>query len=98
MSTRSFARKSEKNLTDSEQLSYFDEIEELISDQTSMEPASETVIVPTHTRRKRRGKPEAFFADFTVKVVEHTLTEEELKEHFSVREDNRIRKLATYVI
>ena len=86
MNTRSFARKSEKHLTDSEQLSYFDEIfneiEELVSDQTSMEPALETVIVPSHTRRKRKGKQEADLADFPVKVVEHTLTEEELKEHF----------------
>ena len=86
MNTRSFARKSEKNLTDSEQLSYFDEIfneiEELISNQTAMEPAIETVIVPAHTRRKRKGKQEADLVDFPVKVVEHILTEEELKEHF----------------
>lgn len=86
MNTRTFARKSEKNLADGQQLSCFDEIfneiEDLISVQTAMEPAIETVIVPAHTRRKRKGKQEEDLSDFPVKIVEHTLTEEELKEHF----------------
>ena len=86
MNTRSFSRKSEKGLTDDSQLScfaeIFNEIESLVSEQTSMEPDIDEVIVPAHKRRKRKGKLEEDLADFPVKVVEHTLTEDELKSHF----------------
>lgn len=50
MNTRSFSRKSEKGLTDDSQLScfaeIFNEIESLVSEQTSMEPDIDEVIVP----------------------------------------------------
>lgn len=86
MNTRSFARKSEKCLTDDSQLScfaeIFNEIESLVTEQTSMEPGIDEVIVPAHKRRKRKGKLEEDLSDFPVKVVEHTLTEDELKTHF----------------
>ena len=86
MNTRSFARKSEKCLTDDSQLScfaeIFNEIESLVAEQTSMEPGIDEVIVPAHKRRKRKGKLEEDLSDFPVKVVEHTLTEDELKTHF----------------
>ena len=82
MNTRSFARKSEKCLTDDSQLScfaeIFNEIESLVTEQTSMEPALEEVVVPAHKRRKAKGKLEEDLKDFPVKIVEHTLSEEEL--------------------
>lgn len=86
MNTRSFSRKSEKVLTDDSQLScfaeIFNEIESLAAEQTSMEPALEEVVVPAHRRRKAKGKLEEDLKDFPVKIVEHTLTEDELKAHF----------------
>lgn len=86
MNTRSFARKSEKCLTDDSQLScfaeIFNEIESLVTEQTSMEPALEEVVVPAHKRRKAKGKLEEDLKDFPVKIVEHTLSEEELAECF----------------
>ena len=86
MNTRSFARKSEKCLTDDSQLGcfaeIFNEIESLVTEQTSMEPALEEVVVPAHKRRKAKGKLEEDLKDFPVKIVEHTLSEEELAECF----------------
>ena len=86
MNTRSFSRKSEKSLTDDSQLScfaeIFNEIESLVTEQTSMEPALEEVVVPAHKRRKAKGKLEEDLKDFPVKIVEHTLSEEELAECF----------------
>ena len=82
MNTRSFSRKSEKGLTDDSQLScfaeIFNEIESLVTEQTSMEPALEEVVVPAHKRRKAKGKLEENLKDFPVKIVEHTLSEEEI--------------------
>lgn len=84
--TRAFARKSEKNLTDSDQLNLFDDIlneaEATLAEQTAMEPAFDTVIIPAHKRRRRKGKLDEDLADFPVKVIEHVLTEQELSEQF----------------
>lgn len=43
-----------------------------------MEPALEEVVVPAHKRRKAKGKLEEDLKDFPVKIVKHTLSEEEL--------------------
>lgn len=65
MNTRAFARKSEKNLTDSDQLNLFDDIlneaEATLAEQTAMEPAFDTVIIPAHKRRRRKGKLDVIF-------------------------------------
>ena len=86
MNTRAFAKKSEKNLTESNQLNFFDEIfneaEGVLPAQAGIEPEMDTVIVPAHKRRKRKGKLEEDLAGFPVKVVEHTLSEEELSAYF----------------
>lgn len=86
MNTRAFAKKSEKNLTESNQLNFFDEIfnevEGIFSPQICVEPEMDTVIVPTHIRRKRKGKLDEDLVGFPVKLVEHTLSEEELSEYF----------------
>ena len=86
MNTRIFARKSEKCLTDSNQLSLFDDIlneaEAALAGKAAKEPDFDTVIVPAHKRRRRKGKLDEDLADFQVKVIEHTLTEQELSEQF----------------
>ena len=79
MSTRTFGKKSEKNLLNHSQLNFFDEIfneaEGILTNQTVMEPDIDTVIVPAHKRRKRRGKLEEDLEGFPVKLVEHTLSD-----------------------
>lgn len=86
MNTRAFAKKSEKNLAESNQLNFFDDIfneaEGILPAQICVEPEMDTVIVPTHTRRKRKGKLDEDLAGFPVKLVEHTLSDEELSEYF----------------
>ena len=86
MNTRAFAKKSEKLLTDDSQLNFFSEIfneaESLVSEQTGVEPDADTVIVPAHKRRKRKGKLDEDLSDLPVKVVEHTLPDKELNERF----------------
>ncbi|MGI6766930.1 MAG: IS66 family transposase [Lentihominibacter sp.] len=87
MNTRAFSPKSEKHLTDDDQLNFFEaifnEIEALHSDGAVSEPSIDMVIVPEHKRRRRRkGKLDEDLSGFPVKVIEHTLTDEELKEHF----------------
>lgn len=86
MNTRTFAQKSEKHLADSDQQNFFDKIfneaEGILSQQKAAEPEIQTVLVPAHKRRRRRGKLEADLEGFPVKIVEHTLSEEELAAHF----------------
>ena len=40
------------------------------------------VLVPAHKRRKRKGKLDEDLMNFDSKVIEHTLTDEQLAEHF----------------
>lgn len=86
MNTRAFAKKSEKNLVDSNQLNLFDDIfneaEGILPKQIGIEPAFDEVVVPAHKRRKRKGKLEEDLKDIPVEVLEHKLSEEELSEHF----------------
>lgn len=88
MNTRAFGRKSEKLQIDADQLNFFSEIfnevESLAGSQLSMEPGMDEVLVPEHKRRKRRskGKLAEDLMGFDSKIIEHTLTEEELTEHF----------------
>ena len=86
MNARAFGKKSEKNLLNHSQINFFDEIfneaEGILTNQTVMEPDIDTVIVPAHKRRKRRGKLEEDLEGFPVKLVEHTLSDEELANHF----------------
>ena len=60
MNTRTFGRKSEKLRMDEDQLSLFAEIfneaEALSDGQQMIEPSVDTVIVPEHKRRRRKGK------------------------------------------
>lgn len=86
MNTRTFGKKSEKMQFDENQLNFFAEIlneaESLIDGQISIEPSVDEVIVPAHKRRKRKGKQDEDLMGFDSKVIEHTLSDEELAEHF----------------
>ena len=86
MNTRTFGKKSEKIQIDENQLNFFTEIlneaESLLEGQLSIEPAIEEVIVGEHKRRKRKGKLDDDLMYFDSKIIEHTLTEAELSEHF----------------
>ena len=86
MNTRTFGKKSEKLQIDEDQLSFFSEIwneaESLIDGQLSIEPSMDEVVVPAHKRRKRKGKLDEDLMDFDTKIIEHTLSEDALAEHF----------------
>lgn len=86
MNVRAFSKSSEKNLIDDAQINYFAEIfneaEGFVSEQIALEPSIDTVIVPEHTRRKRKGKREEDLSAFPVKIIEHSLPEEQLLEYF----------------
>ncbi|MEE0738293.1 MAG: IS66 family transposase [Lachnospiraceae bacterium] len=86
MNTRAFGRKSEKIITNDEQLSFFDdcfnEAEAIFSAQLTLEPEMEQVVIPGHTRKKRKGKREEDLSGYETIVIEHTLSEDELKDRF----------------
>lgn len=86
MNSRTYGRKSEKITIDADQMNFFSEIfneaEHLTDGQLTIEPGIDTVIIPEHKRRKRKGKRDEDLMDFDSKVIEHTLTEEELSKHF----------------
>ena len=86
MNSRTFSKKSEKDLIDTEQLNFFAEIfneaEALLTGKLSAEPSAQEIIVTSHKRRKRKGKLNEDLMDFDSKIIEHTLTESELAKHF----------------
>lgn len=86
MNSKTYGKKSEKLNIDAEQMDLFSEIfneaEHLISDQLIIEPTVDTVIVPEHKRRKRKGKQDEDLMNFDSKVIEHTLSDEELAGYF----------------
>lgn len=86
MNTKSFGKKSEKIQIDADQLNFFTEIfneaESLIDGQLSLEPSMDEVVIPAHKRRKRKGKLNEDLMGFDTKIIEHTLTDAELYEHF----------------
>lgn len=86
MNTRTYGKKSEKLNMDENQLDVlseiFNEAEQLHDEKNSSEPTMDTVIVPEHKRRKRKGAQDEKLMSLDVKVIEHTLTQEELAQHF----------------
>ena len=86
MNTRTFAKKSEKIHLDEDQLNFFSEIfneaESLIDGQLFIEPSMNEVIVPAHKRRKRKGKLDEDLMDLDTRIIEHTLSDAQLQEHF----------------
>ena len=86
MNTRTFGKKSEKIHLDENQLNFFSDIfneaESLIDGQLSIEPSMDEMVVPAHKRRKRKGKLDEDLMDLDTKIIEHTLSEDALAEHF----------------
>lgn len=86
MNSKTYGKKSEKIQLDENQLNFFAEIlneaESLLDGQISIESSVDEVIVPAHKRRKRKGKLNEDLMDFESKVIEHTLSDAELAEHF----------------
>lgn len=86
MNTRTYGKKSEKINTDENQLNFFsvilNEAESLIEGQLSIEPSMDEVVVPAHKRRKRKGKLDEDLMDLDTRIIEHTVPEDVLTEHF----------------
>jgi len=86
MNTRQYGRSSERALPSDDQFSIYDfgfnEAETLIQGELISEPDSDTVIIPEHKRRKRKGKRDQDLSGFPVNVIEHNLSDEELQEKF----------------
>ena len=81
-----FGRSTETGLIDENQLCLFNEVE--ACQDGNKEPDIE-IIVPSYKRRKHAGKRNEDLAGFPVKVIEHTLSEEELNDTFP-KEFNRL--------
>ena len=60
----------------------FNEAESLIDGQLFIEPSMNEVIVPAHKRRKRKGKLDEDLMDLDTGIIEHTLSDAQLQEHF----------------
>lgn len=86
MNTRAFGRKTEKIIADEDQISIFDhgfnEAEAVSSEQLMIEPEMDQVVIPTHTRKKHKGKREEDLSGYETIVIEHTLSEDALKDRF----------------
>ncbi len=83
MNQRQFGRKTEKNSVPDGQLNlfeFFNEVESL-SKPSLPEPDIESVVVKSHSR-KVKGKREEDLKDLPVRIINHTLSEEELKIKF----------------
>ena len=83
MNQRQFGRKTEKNSVPDGQLNlfeFFNEVESL-SKPSLPEPDIESVVVKSHSR-KVKGKREENLKDLPVRIINHTLSEEELKINF----------------
>ena len=84
MNSKKFGKSTEKNLSniDEEQINFFADIlnepEFHLRNLYVSEPDMDSVIIPEHKRKKRKGKREEDLEGFPVVVVEHTLTEDEL--------------------
>lgn len=74
-----FGRSTESGLIDENQLCFFNEAEAF--QDGNQEPDIE-IIVPSYKRRKHAEKREEDLSGFPVKVIEHTLSEEELNDAF----------------
>ena len=85
MNQRFFDRKSESAVSEVDgQLSLFDsfnEVEYLIQDPLK-EPEITEVIIPSYRRKKAVGKRESNLAGLPARIIEHTLSDEELAAKF----------------
>lgn len=86
MNTRSFGRKTEKNIQTDDQINMFDiifnEAEGILPKQLPAEPEMEEILVHTHKRKKKKGKRAEDLEGLPVVIIDHTLSDDELKEKF----------------
>ena len=85
MNQRQFGRKTEKNISsvpDGQMnlFEFFNEVEALAKPSLP-EPSINSIPVKSHSR-KQRGKREEDLKDLPIRIIEHTLSDEELKETF----------------
>ena len=85
-----FGRKTEKIVPEVDgQLNFFNETEAVEEEAAEVEePTLEETI--TYTRKKAKGKREEDLKDLPVEVIEHTLTEDEIKNAFGNKEYTRL--------
>ena len=85
MNQRQFGRKTEKNISsvpDGQMnlFQFFNEVEALAKPSLP-EPSINSIPVKSHSR-KQRGKREEDLKDLPIRIIKHTLSDEELKETF----------------
>ena len=85
MNQRQFGRKTEKNISSvpdgqTNLFEFFNEVEALAKPSLH-EPSISSIPVKSHSR-KQRGKREEDLKDLPIRIIEHTLSDEELKETF----------------
>lgn len=74
-----FGRSTEKIDLDEQLGMCFNEAEVTIANKLLVEPAMEEIVSKPSSRKKQKGKREEDLKDIPVKIIEHTLSEEELK-------------------
>ena len=85
MNQRVFGRKTEASLSEIEgQISLFDSFNEAehLQQTDAKEPEITEVIIPSYHRRKTVGKRDSDLSGLPARIIEHTLSEEELAARF----------------
>ena len=83
MNQRQFGRQSETSLMEG-QLTLFDSFNEveITADTRIKEPKISEVIIASYRRKKTTGKRDADLEGLPARIIEHRLSEEDLKENF----------------
>ena len=85
MNQRFFGRRSETAISDVDgQISLFDSFNEAeyLDQEPSKEPEIAEVIIPSYHRKKAVGKRESDLSGLPARIIEHTLSDEELASRF----------------
>lgn len=85
MNQRFFGRKSEASVSEVDgQISLFDSFNEVkyLNQNSSKEPEITEVIIPSYHRKKSVGKRDADLSGLPARIIEHTLSAEELVTSF----------------
>ena len=84
MNQRFFGRKSESSVSEiNGQISLFDSFNEVeyLKQDSSKEPEITEVIIPSYHRKKSVGKRDADLSGLSARIIEHTLSAEELADN-----------------
>ena len=95
MNQRFFGRKSESAVSEVDgQLSLFDSFNEVeyLKQDSLKEPEITEVIIPSYHRKKAVGKRESDLSGLPARIIEHTLSDEELAVSFLMVTRNSLRK------